>query len=133
MARNAELLRAVGDLIAAHPHLYDQSEWAMAADCGTYGCVAGHAVDLAEGYTLDHNRDRGAVSYRPDGTRTTTSVAARDALGLTEDEAHNLFAGSWRPAGWDAQPPAVVAGLVRQALYRLADGASVLAVTAPDS
>lgn len=133
MQRNAELLRAVGDRIAANPHLYDQSEWGLEVDCGTVGCVAGHAVDLADGYEIDYAfASHGTVARLTAGGRVATQVAARDALGLDQDEASVLFAGSWRPVGWkrhDDYDLITTAPLVRDALYRLADGASLYAVS----
>lgn len=127
MTRNAQLLRAVGDRIAAYPHLYDQSEWGRTNDCGTVGCVAGHAAELA-GYRLDVDGLFGAAVRSDDVGRESTRDVARDALGLTDEEAARLFAGGWRPAGWDGHEDKV-AGLVRDALYRLADGAAVADVS----
>lgn len=128
--RNAELLRAVGDRVAAHPDLYDQAEWAQPDDCGTRGCVAGHAVELADGYTFQTRYFHGSITNDPTGAQIPTAIAAREVLGLTEGEATILFAGGWKPAGWDHDlGHADTAALVRDALYALADGATIFAVS----
>lgn len=122
--RNNALLRKVGDVIAAEPHRYDQAEWFNDEnECGTTACVAGWAVLLHDG---DVPRDpHGYVhEHRID-------ELAQDYLGLDDYTAEELFGGLWHPAGYRPfYSRRRQARLVRDALYRLADGASICEVTA---
>jgi hypothetical protein len=73
---NLPLLRRVLDHIDAHADLWNQGHWGRPEDakCGTAMCIAGWATELADGWSSGHPRS-----------------AARDLLGLTEQEADDLF------------------------------------------
>jgi len=67
--------------------------------CGTPACVAGHATILDGWETVineDVNEcDLGLVKFEQGKLRlSTTMTAARQALGLSEQESHRLFGGN---------------------------------------
>lgn len=90
---NLPLLRKVLDHIDAHPEEYDQAVWVNA--CGTAFCVAGHALRL-EGHAIELRREEMDGVFPRDNTYLDGELvnihdAARDALGLTNEEAYLLF------------------------------------------
>lgn len=116
--RNDALLRKVGDYIAAEPHRYRQGEWYDEDECGTTACVAGWTVVLHDG---DVPRTECGTPYDPGIDRY-----AQEYLGIDDETAEELFNPCWRPAGYrHNHSHARDAELVRDALYRLADGASI--------
>lgn len=131
--RDGALLRKVGDVIAAEPERYDQHHWAERAACGTRACLAGHAVTMVdgfEGYALDHHHPAHGLPARADDVRIDGQLyaieeVAQEALGLVDGE-WPLFDPGWLPAGDPATP---LHERVRDALYALADGATVDEVT----
>jgi len=90
-------LRAVADLIEAHPERWDQELWTgekkagpldevgRGGDCGTTACVAGWAVRLTPTGTI------------PPETEAEWEEAGRDALGLSDDLAWVLFDADFAP------------------------------------
>lgn len=104
----AELYRTLGAVrIADSLGLWNQDEWAEVTDCGTAGCFAGHLA-FQHGYTKVHDRSSYAILpmlINPitneelpfsvntvDGSEEGTVASyAREALGLTRDEAELLF------------------------------------------
>lgn len=122
--RNGPLLRKVGDVIAAEPERYEQMLFFDIGECGTRACIAGHAALVEYGSRV--STLRGGVVW-DDGSFTLVDEAAQDALGLTEEDAECVFGGRWLPAGDPSMP---LHERVRDALYALADGATVAEVTA---
>lgn len=116
MERDEALLRKVGDTIAAEPERYDQKVWWLPhSECGSVACLAGHAVELAG---------------LPVSTLTEKAIdeTAEEVLGLTGYEAGRLFWGGWLPRrSYLGQQ---LGESIRDALYRLADGASIDEVSA---
>ena len=92
----AEAIRA-GELME-----FDISSWGKKTDCGTAGCIAGHAVAV---FAPDFWR----LHLRGEPVGLVKDKAA-EILGLTEEEAHGLFVGEGRLAGrfW---PPHVEWGM----------------------
>jgi len=123
--RDGALLRKVGDVIAAEPERYKQVNWLVDRTCGTVGCLAGHTAMLVDGYE-SHDGGSG-VTVVIHGRKRRVSEAAQTALGLTDVEEDQLFGSDWEPAGDPAVP---LHERVRDALYALADGATVEEVTA---
>ncbi len=85
---NIKLLDEVLDHIIEHPDQWDQRYWAEEnpdSSCGTTFCFAGHAAYLSNLVTIDQagipmlNADEGWFA------------TGRDLLGLTDDEAFDLF------------------------------------------
>jgi hypothetical protein len=96
---NVELLAATMTHIDEHPDELDQSSYARhlhhGPDCGTSFCYAGHALHI-RGYQPDfdsHEWDGSSTSsfVAPDGSRCRADYAAREELGLTEDQGYLLF------------------------------------------
>lgn len=151
MQRNVELLRKVANFIEAEPHLYRQETWAVQViddpnmeyhtvangriyydthigtepisedACGTACCVAGTTLVLDQNWGIDDFRTPGA-----DITRR-----AREALGLTQEEASALFSGSPITAisSWDySLSREVKAQLMANKLREIANGGHVFDV-----
>lgn len=76
-------LRHVLRHIQAHPEEHRQDVYFTA--CGTAGCVAGHTV-LAHGF-----RFFGNISCGRDGIAGSVDDVAKQLLGLTTLESHELF------------------------------------------
>jgi hypothetical protein len=82
---------AVLDQIEADPEHWDQTQWSSIAECGTTMCFAGWACKM-EGLTL-------GVEVKPHLFDARVALAdgkdisdtARVILGLTDEEATNLF------------------------------------------
>lgn len=115
MERDEALLRKVGDVIASEPWRYDQI--AVLSECGSVGCIAGLSAVLA----FPDKSGAALLELYP------ITLMAERALGLTSDEAVRLFKWNWEPAG---DPSVPLHERVRDALYALAEGASVEEVTA---
>jgi len=124
--RDGALLRKVGDVIAAEPQRYSQTTWGRETKCGTVACLAGHAALLNANVAGLMGHSMGQVILKNGWLAPTYSLAA-DALGLADEEEDVLFAGGWLPAGDPATP---LHERVRDALYALADGATVEEVSA---
>lgn len=126
--RNADLLKEVGERIAAEPASYSQATWGYAPQnsCNTTACVAGHAL-LASGYRLTQLQifvDSNGKAI-PDAAGVIRELAG-NLLGLDANEAAILFDAEWEPRqdlGID------LAERVRKALYAIADGADIEDVT----
>lgn len=154
--RNEAALRKVGDLIADEPDRYDQSLFLIETQdqpCKTVGCVAGHAATLhpdvgkqEEGAkywfvkyhepnpnprTFGEEQHVWSMATLTDGRRTYgVESLAREVLGLSPRESERLFAGDWVPLNCtNPDDPYELATSVRDALYDLAEGASIEDVT----
>lgn len=145
-SRGPALLREVADYIGAHPDEYDQSTYGRRTPCGSAFCIAGTAVYLVAPDALvwapadEEGGDRGvystldAAAVPADLRRTfhavTIDEAARQALGLTSEEADQLFDGDWLPVGIGNHSSSEEhIALVVDALYRVAAGATIDSVT----
>lgn len=75
---NKNLFRMIDDVITEHPDWHDQSSWqdsySPMSSCGTTRCVAGWAQFFVKGKVAGD-----------------TPGVAQQLLGLTGDEAHELF------------------------------------------
>lgn len=91
--RNVELLERVMQHIDDHPAQHDQEVWLD--ECGTAACFAGWAC-LLSGWqvgAVDNSMTiPTATVFSPDGLQELgVGTTARDLLGLTTDEAAQLF------------------------------------------
>lgn len=118
----------------------------VSIDCGSYCCVAGTAA-LLDPATTAWVGDKDDVNYAleqlsADGSSIEAGYVVnagvirhidelgREVLGLRQEETRELFAPEWRPAGWHHEmSDDDTRALVRDALYRLADGAAIHEVT----
>jgi hypothetical protein len=97
---NVPLLRKVLTHIEEHPDEHDQAQWAVRTGCGTAYCFAGWAAVMS-GAELDwrhagvdeHGRPT-TDSCEVDGQRRYIEGYAKDQLGLSYNDANDLFA--WR-------------------------------------
>jgi len=90
-APNVPLLWAVLQHIDEQPLSWTQSSWAARGLFGDMHCFAGHAVRIS-GHRFawsDETETSGALDER--GLRVYVGSLARDLLGLTGDEAVDLF------------------------------------------
>lgn len=98
-APNAALAYRALDQIDARPELWDQGYWFTVTDCGTAGCIAGWACVLSgdkpspwEGLMEDLSiGDQVAHVDLPTGERVEARERARALLGITEEQAQDLF------------------------------------------
>ena len=82
-----ERRRIVAEAIRAESLMeFDISSWGKKTDCGTAGCIAGHAVAV---FAPDFWR----LHLRGEPVGLVKDKAA-EILGLTEEEADGLFVGS---------------------------------------
>lgn len=93
--RNYSLIRQVRDHIVANPNEHNQDQWGIRTPCKTTHCAAGHAVIIAGARPIwevngDHYQMYGA-EWR--NRRWSTGELAQHLLGLTDDEADELFYG----------------------------------------
>jgi hypothetical protein len=95
---NVPLLRKVLTHIEEHPDEHHQAQWAVRTGCGTAYCFAGWAAVMS-GAELDWDRSGVDAQGRPvtgrcevDGQRRYIEVYAKDQLGLSYDDANDLFA-----------------------------------------
>lgn len=95
MAANVALANKVMEHIEANPEEHDPTRWAIRNSCGTACCFAGRTVVMT-GWELIFGRHGGsddltaAWCSRDSEVRFINEVAAEE-LGLTEDEADELF------------------------------------------
>jgi len=87
---NAELAYKVLDHIDAHPKQWDQSFWLDRTDCGTVGCFAGWATALS-GLEAKFNEWGYGRYVEVDGQPTMFREAAKELLGIGEEEGNALF------------------------------------------
>lgn len=125
--RNEAMLRKVGDAIAAEPERYMQTAFRIDHEdkCGSLHCVAGWAVQLSPELEWEQPADHYAsdVRDRETGELLRVDDAAARVLGLDPEDV-GLFAATWLPSGVRKHTHrAERAELVREALYKLADGA----------
>lgn len=96
---NRQLFQKIRKAIAEEPRTYLQGsfgktptygegESTVVIDCQTPGCIAGHALSITGTYVTNHN-----LAYK-----------AQQVLGLSNREAHDLFASRW-PAHWFENSP----------------------------
>lgn len=99
---NAELAYKVLDQIDADPKSWDQHTWLYEKEgCGTVACFAGWAVMLAgykpvlnEWMTFGGETTRSSRGVKFDGPILSIQDAAEQVLGIDEEDAEALFAGS---------------------------------------
>lgn len=134
--RDEAMLRKVGDYIAEHPEEYDQSFWAQKSACGTTHCVAGTTVFLSPEFQTFIWYQGSIFTWsgmftKENGEYRSIMLQATYLLGLDCEEAYMLFNANWLPkwAGETDYSPQMIAPLVRDALYALADGATIEDVT----
>jgi len=103
---NKVLLQQTLTYIKRYPDTWYQGDWSLQTDCGTAHCFAGWAVKLG-GVTLDEDDEVLRASLpSPDELQkhidddpaspgyVHVSVAARHLLGLTPEQAEELFSGA---------------------------------------
>lgn len=96
---NLPLLRKVLDHIDAHPEEWNQAAWMTETTCGTACCIAGHAIVFDGTHTLTVANDDvlvdGVSMVRGEDGRwhDAAAIVGAKVLGLTEDEAGDLFHG----------------------------------------
>lgn len=131
MERNRELFEKIAAQIEETPDRYNQNEWRDTNNtCGTAYCVAGWAVALAKGEDwFEENESSTTVveTFRMDGSSMLTTEpyvpsalimdTAVEELGIDDEEADVLFAGTWM----HEQPIGDVAGALRD----IANGRSI--------
>lgn len=103
---NKVLLQQTLAYIKRYPATWYQGDWSVVTDCGTAHCFAGWAVKL--GGTAPDEDDEVLRESLPDSNEINThfddeeaspgyvhvSVAARHLLGLTPEQADDLFSGA---------------------------------------
>ena len=96
------LAQRVSAHVRAHPEQHAQGDWYQENNCGTTACVAGWTAildgaelskDFYDNGFVEANRVRNA-----NGTSRLIANYAQEALGLTRDEAKNLFYSRERAA-----------------------------------
>jgi hypothetical protein len=87
---NMDKLYAVLDRIEADPEHWNQSSWSGLGECGTTMCFAGWACKL-EGLKLAVEVDGGTADRGSLASGRAISTTAEEILGLTSNEAYNLF------------------------------------------
>lgn len=107
---DAGRLRALRSTVLKNQEKWEQQNWAKKTACGTTMCLAGWAVTLAGrefswsngnqtvqellntwGYLLSSTLTPTQESKKYEGGDDFVSEVAQEWLGLTEDEADNLF------------------------------------------
>lgn len=117
--RNTDLFFAVAEAIEDDPRRYCQDSWYdRRRGCGTTACIAGWAAAIVA-KAGDLNRARRAWDDDP---LFLASDIAQDALGLTDDEAYDLFNATWQPHDGLSVP---------DALRKIGEGAEIEDVTDP--
>lgn len=94
--KQLELAKRVSAHIHAHPDQHRQGDWYQETDCGTAACIAGwtavlDGAELAKNFYDDGFVEASAVEGVRTGGTTSIATYARVALGLTPDEAKELF------------------------------------------
>lgn len=95
--KNFPLLWKVYDHIVAHPEEHNQSLFAYRGECGTTFCFAGHTALIARPDLHYSFRDGACVGHLVDDSgmfARSSSRVAQEALGLSNDEADDLFYGA---------------------------------------
>lgn len=82
---NEALLREILTFIELHPERWDQGSWWDTGACGTTGCLAGWTVVLADPL---FGPDQ---AWAFDPLSCDIDFRARNLLGLSEEQAHELF------------------------------------------
>jgi hypothetical protein len=92
MSYNYEMLRKVYDQVTIHPETHDQEVFI----CDTRRCIAGWTIEFSTEWEFDT-----VATVKPVGMSTvealdlgeveSVSAAAKEILGLTDDEADYLF------------------------------------------
>lgn len=96
---NAPLAYAVLDHIDEHPEQWFQDLWldlntdGELGDCGTVGCFAGWTTQLSGLAAVFNDFGHGRF-VKIDGNTVSFRDAATQLLGIDEDDADDLFAGS---------------------------------------
>lgn len=89
MTINTDMFQKIYDQISQHPETHDQMSFEKSSYCGTTRCVAGWAIYFAYNNASIYDVDR--LNYRNKPGLSSTSSIAADILGLTSDQAHDLF------------------------------------------
>lgn len=92
-APNAALAYRILDHIDAHPKSWNQGWWFTVTECGTAACFAGWACTLSG--DSPEIRDTGlyfSTVHTAEGRYADAPVRAAELLGITHDQADNLFA-----------------------------------------
>lgn len=90
MEPNYSLLENTMVHIRSNPELHNQASFFERGELGMTACFAGRALLLA-GYQPVMATDNSAAVYMPDGTIELAWIAAQKLLGLTYEQASNLF------------------------------------------
>lgn len=98
MAINFERLDATITYAVEHPERFDFGSWFEKTSCGTTACIAGTAAWLA-GWEPVFDGEVVALAALAedvvkDGERRYTYDLAAELLGLTDDQANELFVGA---------------------------------------
>jgi hypothetical protein len=91
---NKELIKKITLQIEDNPESWDQTAWAEQGACGTTFCVAGWACELTGYSPRFSDQARGAitsVAVNESGEEVNIESHARAALGLSHEEAYELF------------------------------------------
>jgi len=88
---NIELLNKVMNHIELHPNQHDQTVWAERTVCGTAMCFAGWAVVLSGGKIAFAGNSTRTSQCRIDGAMDDIDLVAERLLGLSMDDANDLF------------------------------------------
>ena len=101
MERNRELFEKIAAQIEETPDRWNQSHWATDSECGTVMCVAGWAAELTCGLIEIESPWGNDKTMLAPAARDERHAAlgfdtyGREVLGLTADEADEMFYGSW--------------------------------------
>ena len=90
-APNVPLLWAVLQHIDEQPLSWTQTAWAARGLFGDMHCFAGHAVRISGHSFAWSDETETSCALDDHGLRVYVGSLARDLLGLTEDEADDLF------------------------------------------
>jgi hypothetical protein len=90
------LLRKVLEHVSAHPDEHDQDYWGHRTDCGTTRCIAGWTTYFSGYQETDWGPllwagGDGLSAVEKDGRTTSVAWAAQTLLGLSYEEADELF------------------------------------------
>lgn len=102
---NMELFKQINEVISARPEEHDQSTFESEQSCGTTRCVAGWAISLTTGtpvfgdtYPTTLHPEVAALEERLGVQRgkdeddvDMVPLIAQELLGLTDQQAHQLF------------------------------------------
>jgi hypothetical protein len=94
--KQLDLAKRVSAHIHANPDQHRQGDWYQEDDCGTAACVAGwtavlDGAELSKNFYPDGFVEASAVEGALAGGTRSIASYAREALGLTPDEAKELF------------------------------------------